>query len=74
MSTVEPPIPHLTQQKLSDNNKRILAGLEDWLSHVVFDPKSNICTDKSLGEKWALLCEMDLIKKVRILLQCQSFD
>lgn len=74
MTTVEPPIAHLTQQELSDNDKRILAGLEDWLSQVGFDSQSHICTDQSLGEKWALLCEMDLIKKVRALLQGQSFN
>ena len=74
MSTVELPIPHLTQQELSNNNKTILIGLENWLSHLVFDSKSNIYTDKSLSKKWALLCKMNLIKKVRILLQCQSFN
>ena len=74
MSTAEPPIPHLTQQELSDKDKGILAGLENWVSHAVFDPTTNTCIDKSLGEKWALLCEMDLIKKVRVLFQCQNLS
>jgi hypothetical protein len=69
MSAAGPPIPHLTQQELSHKDKGILAGLEDWLSQAIFDPKSNMCTDKSLGEKWALLCDMDLVKEVRILPQ-----
>lgn len=63
MSTTDPPIPHLTQEELSEGDKGILAGLEGWVSHAAFDPTSNICTDSSLREKWALLCNMDLIKK-----------
>jgi len=72
MSTAAPLIPHLTQQKLSDKDKGILAGLEGWLSQAVCDPKSNTCTDKSLSEKRALLCDMDLTKEVSVLLQYES--
>ncbi len=71
MSTTEQATPHLMQDPLTDNDKGILKGLEDWLSHAVFDPKSNICIDKSLGKTWNLLCEMDLIKKVGLFFQCQ---
>ena len=61
-------MPHLTQHELSRKDKDILAGLEDWLSHAVFDSKNNICIDARLSEKWELLCGMDLIKEVRALL------
>ena len=64
MSTSKTHNPHLTQEKLSDKDKGILAGLEDWLSHAVFD-ENNMCIDKQLAKKWALLCEMDLIKEVK---------
>lgn len=60
MSSAKLDVSHLKQKELSAKDTRILAGLEDWLSSAVFDPKSNICTDKSLGEKWALLSEMGL--------------
>lgn len=63
MSSAELDISHLTQKELSPKDKKILVGLQDWLSTAVFDPKNNICADKSLGDKWALLSEMDLIKK-----------
>lgn len=64
MSSAELNISHLTQNELSSKDKTILAGLEDWLSSAVFDPTSHVCADKDLSEKWALLKEMDLIKKV----------
>ncbi len=51
-----------------------MEGLEDWLSSAEFEPITNICTDKRLSEKWALLREMDLAKKVGILSQCQNFS
>jgi hypothetical protein len=65
MSTTDPPIPHLTQQELSEKDKGILAGLVVWVSQAAFDPTSNVCTGPDLAEKWASLLEMDLIKKVR---------
>ena len=74
MSSAELDIPHLTQKEMSPKDKKILAGLEDWLSSAVFDPKSNICADKSLGDKLALLSEMDLIKKVVSLFLCLNFS
>jgi len=69
MSSAELDISHLTQKELSPKDKKILEGLEEWLSSADFDPRTNTCTDKRLVEKWALLCEMDLIKKVRVLFQ-----
>lgn len=62
MSTAGLPTEHLTQQELSEKDKGILAGLESWLCHAVFDARSSTCTDSSLGEKFALLREMDLAK------------
>ncbi len=63
-----------TERTERAEDQKILAGLEDWLSSAVFDPKSNICADKSLGEKWALLSEIDLIKEVRLLFHCLDFS
>ncbi len=74
MSSTGTAIPHLTQQRLSPKDKAIMEGLEDWLSSAEFEPITNICTDKRLSEKWALLREMDLAKKVGILSQCQNFS
>jgi hypothetical protein len=56
---------HLTQQELREKDKGILPGLVTWISHAAFDPTSNVCIGSGLAEKWALLLEMDLIKKVR---------
>lgn len=70
MSSTELDISHLTKIELTAEDKQILAGLGDWLSSAVFGPKTNTCADKSLGEKWALLSEMDLVKKVRSLFIC----
>lgn len=67
MSTAEPAISHLTQQELSERDKATLTGLEKWLSKAKFEKKKEnceLCVDKELDEKWALLRDMDFIKKV----------
>lgn len=64
MNTAGPSAAHLTQEKLSDKDKEILAGLQDWVSHADFEPKSKICIDKSLGEKRPLIYGLDVMKKV----------
>ena len=70
MSTPEPVISHLTQQELSEKDKATLAQLETWLSKAEFEKKKEnieLCVDKELNDKWALLRNMDFIKKVRCL-------
>lgn len=64
MGTAGPTAAHLTQEKLSDKDEELLAGLRDWISHADFEPKSNICVDKSIGEKQSIIYGLDLIKKV----------
>ena len=67
MSTAEPVRTHLTQQKLSEDDKYILTGLADWLSKAKFTRYTEVfelCVDNERFEKWALLEGMELIKKV----------
>ena len=70
MSTVKPDIPHLTQEKLGDKDKTILAGFVEWLAGATFRKKKTtddfeLCVDSELPEKWKLLEDMDLVKKVQ---------
>lgn len=55
---------YLTQEELSAADKAVLAGISEWLSHADFDPNTNVCIDKSLQEKWALLRDIEFIRKV----------
>lgn len=55
---------HLSQEELSVTDKAILAGITDWLNNAEFDPTTNVCTDKGLGEIWSKLCEMKFIQQV----------
>ena len=68
MSTEESATSHLTQQELSEKDRLILRDLESWLSQAKFEKKKEnieLCVDKALNEKWALLRNMDSIKRVR---------
>lgn len=63
MSAVELYIPHLTQEELSPKDKGILSESAKWVVNAKFDPKINVCADRTLVEKRAAMCEMDIIKK-----------
>ena len=73
MSSAELVVTHLTQQELSQKDKDILAVLKDWVAVAEFNSKTNVCTDRNLGEKWTLLSEMDLVKKVACWSQSSLF-
>ena len=66
-STAEPARSHLAQQALSSKDKAVLAELEKWLPTARFEKCATnveICVDKELPTKWALLMDMDLVKRV----------
>lgn len=68
ISTLEPFRTHLTQQKLSKDDKDILTRLADWVSEAKFTRYTEVfdlCVDDERFEKWALLEGMELIKKVQ---------
>ncbi|KAL8742554.1 MAG: hypothetical protein Q9190_004978 [Brigantiaea leucoxantha] len=64
MSLLE--LSHLTHEEQSGGDKAILAGITEWLSHAEFDPKTNVCIDQGLNDKWLLLREMEFVRKAII--------
>ncbi len=69
MSTTKSALWHLKQEKLESEDQEILTGIEDWVSKAKFEKKNaddfELCVDNGLSDKWKLLKDMDLIKKVR---------
>lgn len=68
MSTTKSTIPHLTQEPLSSNDQKILAGIEDWTCKAKFEKMNvdnfELCVDDGLSGPWTLLKDMDLVREV----------
>lgn len=68
MSTPETTPPPLRQLELSDSDKAILNGLQNWLSGAYFEVQPNndiqICRDEEYTKKLELLKSLDLVSKV----------
>ena len=68
MSTTKPAISHLTQESLSCNDQKILAGIVDWTCRANFEKKKvdnfELCVNDGLSEIWTSLKGMDLVQKV----------
>jgi len=68
MSTTKSAISHLTQEPLSSNDQKVLAGIQDWTRKAKFEKINEdnfeLCVDDGLSGRWTLLNDMDLVKKV----------
>ncbi|KAI9888429.1 MAG: hypothetical protein M1814_000491 [Vezdaea aestivalis] len=70
MATAESP-KHLAQQELSENDKIVIEGLQNWLQNARFEYKNKdnfqVCVDDEMSGKILGLMNMELFTKVKLI-------